>query len=254
MSEKKEFKPLDVGATERVDWEVAQGLSKYVRFDKNGNVTFGKSVTADGTIGGNNGLEVMHTYTWSSTIGGYQWDFTLEVLYETVERGLGYTLFNGYLRCYIGDVNIAQDYAIIGEYEALNGKINQLNGITFGGYPTQSIVDGTNLQLFSYTSSTQTVIFTNYALASKTQPKQFTHTLTLTADKSYTLMYQSASNLKVDSVADLRKIMNVKATSDNVILTVGATDLSAAAVLQVTTALCKIGAANVTTVADNVTL
>lgn len=47
MSEKKEFEPLDVGATERVDWKVAQGLSKYVHFDKDGNAIIGTAnVTA----------------------------------------------------------------------------------------------------------------------------------------------------------------------------------------------------------------
>lgn len=74
-----------------------------------------------------------------------------------------------------------------------------------------------------------------------TQPKLFTHTLTLTADKSYTLIYSSTNNLNVASVADLRTIMNVTPTNGNVILPVCATDL------------CKIGTANVTAVSDKVT-
>lgn len=50
MSEKKEFKTLDVGATERVDWKTAQGLSKYMHFDKDGNATFGKNLEIDGAV------------------------------------------------------------------------------------------------------------------------------------------------------------------------------------------------------------
>lgn len=50
MSEKKEFEPLDVGATERVDWKVAQGLSKYVHFDKNGNVVIEKNLEVYGNV------------------------------------------------------------------------------------------------------------------------------------------------------------------------------------------------------------
>ena len=88
---------------------------------------------------------------------------------------------------------------------------------------------------------------------SKKQAQLYTHTLTLTADKSYTLIYQSSSQFTVDSIVALRTMLNVTATSDNVILPVCATDLSGTAVLQVTTALCKIGTANVTAVSDNVT-
>ena len=85
------------------------------------------------------------------------------------------------------------------------------------------------------------------------QAQLYTHTLTLTADKSYTLIYQSSSQFFVDSIAALRSMLNVTATNDNVILPVCATDLTATAVLQVTTALCKIGTANVIKVSDKVT-
>lgn len=57
MSEKKEFKPLDVGATERVDWKVAQGLSKYVHFDENGNAVIGNNLKMDGTVKLKGGLD-----------------------------------------------------------------------------------------------------------------------------------------------------------------------------------------------------
>lgn len=92
-----------------------------------------------------------------------------------------------------------------------------------------------------------------YAKAADTQSRLYIHTLTLTADKSYTLIYQSAYQSSVTSISELRWIMNVTTTSDNVILPVCATDLSGTAVLQVTTTLCKIGTANVTAVSDIVT-
>lgn len=56
MNEKKEFEPLDVGATERLDWKVAQRLSKYVHFDENGNVIVDKNLEVDGTTKLNGGL------------------------------------------------------------------------------------------------------------------------------------------------------------------------------------------------------
>ena len=83
---------------------------------------------------------------------------------------------------------------------------------------------------------------------------EYTHFLTLTAGSTnYVLMYDCATNLVVDSLEDLRTIMKVSSTSDNVILpVVNPTDLSTAG-LQVTTSLCKIGNANVTAVTDKVT-
>ena len=84
------------------------------------------------------------------------------------------------------------------------------------------------------------------------QTKLYPHTLTLTADKSYTLVYQSTDKTEVTSVEKLRTIMNVASATDNVILPVCATDLSGTAVLQVTTSVCKIGTADVTAVSDSV--
>ena len=47
--------------------------------------------------------------------------------------------------------------------------------------------------------------------------------------------------------------MHISSARDSAILPVCATDLTATAVLKVTTALCKIGTANVTYVGDKVT-
>ena len=92
-----------------------------------------------------------------------------------------------------------------------------------------------------------------YAKNANIQQQLYTHTLTLTADKSYTLAYESTYTLNISSFDDLRNMMNVHSASDNVILPVCATDLSTTAVLQVTKSLCKIGNANVTAVTDKVT-
>ena len=102
-------------------------------------------------------------------------------------------------------------------------------------------------------NSDGTIDDTLYAKATDTQARLYIHTLTLTADKSYILTYQSTYQSSVGSISELRGIMNVTTTSDNVILPVCATDLSSTAVLQVTTALCKIGTANVTAITDKVT-
>ena len=86
------------------------------------------------------------------------------------------------------------------------------------------------------------------------QSKLFNHNLTLTANaKTYNITLQSTDNIKVDSIADLRTILNIKATTDSLITPVCNSDLTSTACLQVTTTLCKIGADNVTAVSDRVT-
>ena len=154
--------------------------------DKNG-ITVGKNLEVGGTTKLINGLKPIHTFTWSLTQEGMKWDYTLESLYETQEGSLGYTIFNGYLRIYVNGVGVSQDYAIIGEYSSYNGNINEVSGITFGGYPITSITEGTNLELFSYNSTTNTATFTKYALANKTQSKLYRHKITLNG--IYVLMY-----------------------------------------------------------------
>ena len=67
MSEKKEFKTLDVGATERVDWKVAQGLNKYMHFDKDGDAVIGKNLeikgnTFDGLLLRFDALKILFCY------------------------------------------------------------------------------------------------------------------------------------------------------------------------------------------------
>lgn len=130
-------------------------------------------------------------------------------------------------------------------YPALfNYMLNNNKVIGFYG-----VANGTLLEIID-----NELVASGLAIQSKTQLQLFNHTLTLTADKSYTLIYESTNDLNVTSISDLKTIMNVRSTSDNIILPVCATDLSGTAVFQLTTALCKIGTANVTAVSDNVTI
>ena len=213
MSEKKEFKPLDVGATERVDWRTAQGLRKYFH---------------------------AHTYNFKDDEGT---DYVLNTFIETNDNDtMGF----------IGELS-SIGYApelCLGKYTFSNGKINSLSVIycsdnsanpNFEFYKRE----GENDFLFYN--------YVEYATKAATQPALYTHTLTLTAGTTnYVLMYDCTSNIFANSIQVLRTIMKVTSTSDNVILSVvNPTDLSTAG-LQVTTSLCKIGNENVTAVTDRV--
>ena len=233
-----------------IDSELIEGLSTDIKFDGTGNVTVGKNLEVVGTTKLNGGLKPIHTFTWSLTQEGMKWDYTLESLYETQEGSLGYTIFNGYLRIRVKEVGVSQDYAIIGEYNAFGGQMNELSGITFGGYPVMSITEGTDLELFSYNSTTQKATFTKYALAN-TQPKLYRHKITL--NDIYVLMYNSTSNLNVASVDNLRTIMKISSDADEEILPVCASDATAMVTLVVNDSSCQVDGTDVTTVSDIVT-
>ena len=166
-------------------------------------------------------------------------DYKLQVLFEEQDFVSGPNTFTGIGYIVYDDNSIV---SCIFNCQIENGNIveDTFGAIDCNGNDYELTQDGLN--------------FTN--ISEKLNMKQtqlYTHTLTLTADKSYTLIYQSSSQFAVDSIAALRSMLNVTATNDNVILPVCATDLTATAVLQVTTALCKIGTANVTAVSDKVT-
>ena len=231
MSEKKEFEPLDVGATERVDWRTAQGLSKYVHFDENGNLE------VDGATKLSGGLEPIHEYTFDDDGAICK----LGVFFEAYLSLVNAYNFIGYIVDSDDDINLC-----FGQYSIVNGQLKNIYALYF--YDTQ---EKPNIQ--SWSSSENSSHYYYPALENNTQEKIYVHTLTLAADKSYILTYYSTNNSIVNSVASLRQIMHISLASDSAILPVCATDLSATAILQVTTALCKIGTANVTAVSDKVT-
>lgn len=87
---------------------------------------------------------------------------------------------------------------------------------------------------------------------SELQSKLYRHKITL--NNLYILMYNSTSNLKVNSVADLRTIMKISSTSSNEeILPVCASDATAMVTLVVTNSSCQVDGIDVTSVSDSVT-
>lgn len=259
MSEKKEFKPLDVGATERLPWELAKAFREYVSVDDKGNFTFGANVTADGTIGGNSGLKPIHTFTWSITQDDYQRDYTIESLYETTEGTMGYTIFNGYLRIHVNGIDVKEEYAIIGEYSSYRGQVNEVNGVVFGGYPVTSIIQGTSLQLFSYNSATNKATFTNYAITDNTQSKLYRHVIMLSgassSDGTCMLEYISPKDLVCDSLQDLRTVLG-NPQMQSYVASNPSGDLFGVVISPSTAQFKKAGTTeliNITTVSDTVT-
>ena len=214
-----------------IDSELIEPLRTDIKFDRMGNVTVGKNLEVGGKTKLNGGLKPIHEYNLGN-------DNKLQVLFEEEDLASGPNTFTG-IGYIVDEVNSIVPCMFYCEIE--NGGIleDSFDAIDCFGN-TYKLSNG--------------VQFTNISdELSKKQAQLYTHTLTLTADKSYTLIYQSSSQFTVDSIVALRTMLNVTATSDNVILPVCATDLSGTAVLQVTTALCKIGTANVTAVSDNVT-
>ena len=242
-----------------IDSELIEALGTDIKFDGTGNVIVGRNLEVGGTTKLNGGIKPIHTFTWSITEEGMQWDYTLESLYETMEGSLGYTIFSGYLRIYVNGVGAAQDYAIIGEYGANEGQINEVSGITFGGYPVMSITDGTSLQLFSYNSTTNKATFTDYALTNKVQPKLYRHVITLhansTSDGSCRLEYISPKDLVCDSLQDLRTVLG-NPQMNSYIGSNPSGDLFGVVVSPSTAQIKKVGTTsllNITTVSDTVT-
>ena len=209
-----------------IDSELIEALGTDIKFDGTGNVIISKNLEVNGTTKLGGGLKPVHEY---NLISGEK----LVILDEKFSVGDDGFVGFGYV-----DDNMDTIYPALFNYSLENDKVTSFYGVG----------NGMMLEIIG-----DQLVISDLAITDETQPKLYNHTLTLTADKSYTLIYSSTNKLKVRSVSDLRKIMYVMATSDNVILPVCATDLSGTAVLQVTTALCKIGTANVTAVSDNVT-
>lgn len=209
-------------------------LEKTLAIDEDGNATFAKDVQADGAIGSNSGPKIIYTYEFDNRGQIYILD-----IFTEVENGDNYN--------FIGKFNGA---IAIGSYSYMNDEIEEY---TIYSVPTPQeksiVVDTKSGDDFNHVKLTTDL---------ENQEKQnslYIHTLTLiAADKSYTLLYQAANDLKVNSIAGLRTITNVKTTADNVILPVCLTDLTGTAALQITTTLCKVGTANVTAVSDIVTV
>ena len=212
--------------------ELIEKLKKNLGFKDDGSVEIAKNLEIDGKLKLNSGFEPIHTYSLEGT------SKTFAVYFETL---------------------IAQNtYIFLGEYD---------NSIIIGFYVRDNVVNEFYAIGLLYTE--QSAAYYEYAYGDENvnkkglantealdfkQDKLTLHNLTLTANaKTYNITLQSTNNLPVDSVADLRTILNIKATTDSLITPVCSSDLTSTACLQVTTALCKIGADNVTAVSDKVT-
>ena len=219
-----------------------------------GTKTFTDDITIVGTTKLMGGLKPIKSYTVNADYRGTQTTLVLNVFTENyVESSNIYSFF--------GSIDIGgEEYICNGSYKlGSDGNIESM-GCLF----TNISSDGTSNMKCIYANNTITIVrildLQDYTglmsylklLEQGTQTKLYTHTLTLTADKSYTLVYQSTDKTEAISVEKLRTIMNVASATDSVILPVCATDLSGTAVLQVTTSVCKIGTADVTAVSDSV--
>lgn len=247
MSEKKEFKSLDVGASARIPWKIAKGLRENVGFKDDGSVEIAKNLEIDGKV---------------FSLNGGEWGITQLVVVD--KNG---TLNQPMLLLHCGKITQTQGTLIIpsslwiesgaaiyyvdstislkgnSSYTRLEDNILYIESDDYDAY----LID--NDDVLSLVSDALL-----YSELDNRQEKLFNHNLTLTANsKTYNITLQSANNLKVDSIADLRTILNINATTDSLITPVCASDLTSTACLQITTALCKIGANNVTAVSDKVT-
>lgn len=208
------------------------GLEKSLGVDKEGNLTARKGLEVDGLIKANSGFKPIHTY-FITDVEGTQNE--VDVYLETFNPNTNYYSF-------IGKYKYDDFQLCFGSYRlSEDGKISELNAINF--YDS-SVPQVTNLTAGGDWD------FLEIAYKLRTQKTLYRHNLKLTADgKIYTLFYLSTSNTYVNSIVDLRTMLGIVQGYD-AILPVCSDDLSGTAVLQVTTTLCKIGAANVTAVSD----
>ena len=205
--------------------------SEIIHVDENGNLE------VDGATKLSGGLKPIHEYTFTDDGAICK----LGIFFEAYLSLVNAYNFVGYILDSDDVINLC-----FGQYSIVNGQLNNIYALYF--YDTQ---EKPNIQ--SWSSSENSSHYYYPALENNTQEKIYVHTLTLIADKSYTLTYYSTNNSSVNSLASLRQIMHISSARDSAILPVCATDLTATAVLQVTTTLCKIGTANVTDVGDKVT-
>lgn len=190
--------------------------------NENGSYVLDGNVDVTGTTKLNGGLEPIHTYK----IDGVT---TLYVYFEHMQYGnfIGY----GWI------INIGTPRPCIFHYALEDGKVIRFSGLS------DDII-------YEYNSNSNLTKTFTIAEKEACQPKLYRHKITLNG--IYVLMYNSTSNLKVNSVANLRTIMKISSTSEE-ILPVCVSDATAMVTLVVTNSLCQVDGVDVTTVSDVVT-
>lgn len=238
MSEKKEFKSLDVGASARIPWKIAKGLRENVGFKDDGSVEIAKNLEIDGNV---------------LTLNGKRWGIMPVKVIRDNEKIEDIGFIFGDIDYYIGEQgDIGLDAFIF--FDTYDYEFRYTNGIEILQPESETKIENGILFLTEndYGKFSDSLYYP--MSLEEGQRKIYLHSLTLTANaKTYNITLQSTNNLKVDSIADLRTILNINATTDSLITPVCASDLTSTACLQITTALCKIGADNVTAVSDKVT-
>ena len=224
-----------------IDSELIEALGTDIKFDGTGNVIVGKNLEVGGNVFTLNGKKwgIMPVIKINVSGKYAEEGFILSDALPSVEEGL----INVSGIWYSADRN-----DVIGlcpaktNFPKKSDKTRIENGIL---YVDVTDID-TLLGLFPY-------IVTQLDLPdlSELQSQLYRHKITLNG--IYVLMYNSTSNLQVNSVTDLRTIMKIKSESNEEILPVCASDATAMVTLVVNTSLCQVDGSDVTTLSDTVT-
>ena len=224
-----------------VDSELINSLGTDIKFDEVGNVTVGKNLEVGGNVFTLNGKKwgIMPVIKINVSGNYANEGFILSDALPSVEEGL----INVSGIWYSADRNDTIGLCPAKtNFPKKSNKTRIENGIL---YVDVTDID-TLLELFPY-------IVTQLDLPdlSELQSQLYRHKITL--NNLYVLMYNSTSNLKVGSVADLRTIMKISSASNEEILPVCASDATAMVTLVVTNSSCQVDGVDVTTVSDTVT-
>ena len=208
-----------------IDSELIEALGTDIKFDEAGNVIVGKNLEVGGTTKLNKGIKPIHTYKLDGIT-------TLYVIFEDVDHdGSVPNDFMGY-----GWIErFGNGSPCIFYYALQDGKVSVFKGLS-------------NDTIYEYSNNTMQT--SKIAKASECQPKLYRHKITLNG--IYVLMYNSTSNLEVNSIANLRTVMKIKSASNEEILPVCASDATSMVTLVVTTSLCQVDGSDVTTVSGTV--
>lgn len=201
MSEKKEFKPLDAGATERLPWELAQRLREFFHIDKDGNITLGGSLEVDGTTKMNSGFEPIHAYTFKIQSQTYTLNICLEKQVDRVAFNfcgtiVGYSPLTG---------NDTIRYCT-GTYEVDNGVFRNVVFLTLDG----GVLALEEMNVLTNTYNLKEFVAENEnSDVSELQPKLYRHVILLGSNNQYNgyIVYITTSNLKADSLQDLTTLL-----------------------------------------------
>lgn len=180
-------------------------LEKTIDIDKDGNATFAKDVLADGTIGGNTGFKILHTYRTPSIDEN---SFKIDIYVEKQDPNfLSYTFFG--LLTYYNPVYSNLPYLVLGTYQLDYVDKEKINYLSASGQLIESMdlnYASSSLNLFEFNRTKNILTVTRYATSAGVQKKLFRHRLVLNGDVYWDFI--CTSNLKVDSVQDLTTITN----------------------------------------------